>query len=88
MSLSDDEIFFPGNDFHLKVSIDRVDDVEFVNNGGDSLVAGFGEDDGADVVFVGETRGAEVHVDDVAYCCEAAGDVFYFRGQGCCEDVL
>jgi len=52
-----------------------VDDVEFVDDGGDSLVGGFGEDDGADVVFVGEIVGAEVHVCYVSYDGEAGGDV-------------
>lgn len=80
MRLSDYEVFFPGNDFHLEVSVDGVDDVEFVDYGRDSLVLRFGEDDRTDMEFVGETGGAEIHVADVAYCCEAAGDVFYFGG--------
>jgi hypothetical protein len=41
---------------------------------------GFGEDDLADVVFVGETGSAKVHVADVAYCCEATGNVLDFWG--------
>jgi len=52
-----------------------VDDVEFVDDGGDSLVGGFGEDNGADVVFVGEVVGAEVHVGYVTGHGIARGDV-------------
>ena len=73
--MSDVEIVFSSNDFHFKVSVCRVDDVEFVDDGGDSLVGGFGEDDGADVVFVGEVMGAEVHVGYVTYDGKAGGDV-------------
>lgn len=69
------EIFFPGDDFHFKVSVGGVDDVEFVNDGGDALVGGFREDDGADVVFVGEVVRPEVHVCYMAYGGEAGGDV-------------
>jgi len=80
MDLGDYKIFFPSNDFHLEVTVHGVDDVEFVDYGCDSLVLRFGEDDAAYVVFVRETGSAEVHVADVTDCCEAAGDVFYFRG--------
>ena len=52
-----------------------MNDVEFVDDGGDSLIGGFGEDDGADVVFVGEVMGAEVHVGYVTYDGKAGGDV-------------
>lgn len=52
-----------------------MDDVEFVDDGGDSLVGGFGEDDGADVVFVGEVVVAEVHVGYVTYHGIAGGNV-------------
>ena len=69
------EVFFPGDDFHFKVSVGGVDDVEFVDDGGDALVGGFREDDGADMVFVGEVVGPEVHVGYVAYGGEAGGDV-------------
>lgn len=80
MWLCDDEIFFSGNDFHLEVTVDGIDDVEFVDYGCDALALGFGEDDAADVVFVGETGGAEVHVADMAYCCETAGNVLDIGG--------
>jgi hypothetical protein len=52
-----------------------VDDVEFVDYGGDSLVRRFGEDDGADVVLVGDVMGAEVHVGYVTYHSIPGGDV-------------
>ena len=48
------KVFLTGNDFHLKVSVGRIDDVQFIDDGSDSLVASFGEDNGADVVFVGD----------------------------------
>lgn len=78
MRMRDYKVFLPGNDLHLKVTVDRVDGFELVDDGGDAHVAGFGEDHGADVVFVGKAWGTEVHVADVAYCCEAAGDFVYF----------
>ena len=78
MWLGDDEILLTGNNFHFKITILGVDDVEFVDDGCDSLVGGFGEDDCADVVFVRETGGAEVHVGYVTYDCEAARDLVDF----------
>jgi len=80
MDLGDYKIFFPSNDFHLEVTVHGVDDVEFVDYGCDALRLGFGEDDLADVVFVGETGSAKVHVADVAYCCEATGNILDFWG--------
>ena len=88
MRLRDGEVFLPRNDFHLEVAVHRVDDVEFVDDGGDSLGLRFGEHDTAYVVFIWEAGRAEVHVADVAYYCEAAGDVFYVRGQCCRKDFL
>jgi len=73
--LSDVEILFARNDFHFKVSVCRIDDIELVDDGGGSLVGGFREDDGPNVVFVWKVVRAEVHVGYVTYCRETGGDV-------------
>jgi hypothetical protein len=88
MRLCDGEVFLPGNDFHLEVAVHRVDDVEFVDDGGDSCGSRFGEDDAADVVLIWEAGRAEVHMADVAYYCEPAGDVFYVGGESRRKDFL
>lgn len=83
MRLGDDKILFAGNDFHLKVSVLGIDDVELVDDRGDALVGCFGEDDGADVVFVGKDGRTEVHVSYVAYDCESAWDLVEVGRKGC-----
>ena len=80
MVLGHVEIFLTRNDFHLEISVGRIDDVKFIDDCGDSLAAGFGEDDGADVVFVGDMRGTEVHVRYVTYYSVACRDFADVRG--------
>jgi hypothetical protein len=88
MILCNDEIILAGDDFHFKVSVCRVDGVEFINDGCDSLVSGFGEDDGADVVFIWKDGVAEVHVGYVAYGGEATGYFVDFCGECGREDFI
>src|ERR1700738_4963508 len=88
MILRDDKILLAGKDFHFEVSICRVYGVEFVDYSFYSLGGGFGEDDGADVVFIGESVVTEVHVGYVTDCCEAAWYILNVFGEGCREDFI
>jgi hypothetical protein len=88
MGLSDYEIFFPGNDFHLKVSILGIDYIDFVYDGCDSLVDGFRKDNGSNMVFIRKKLGAKVHMNYMSHRAESTRDVIEVWREGCSENFI